>query len=104
MAKNWQQLVQTAPTHPYKREGKLKDRLLARYVPKQAFDGGSPPTYLYAFYDELPGLEPQLIIATSGGGKGKQSSDIRKARDLRQRYLEAKLLPDTHIEIREKTP
>ena len=59
---------------------------------------------LYAFYDELPGLEPQLIIATSGGGKGKQSSDIRKARDLRQRYLEAKLLPDTHIEIREKTP
>jgi RES domain-containing protein len=48
MAKNWQQLVQSAPTHPYKREGKLKDRLLARYVPKQAFDGGSPPTYLYA--------------------------------------------------------
>jgi RES domain-containing protein len=48
MAKNWQQLVQSAPTHPYKREGKLKDRLLARYVPKQAFDGGAPPTYLYA--------------------------------------------------------
>lgn len=59
---------------------------------------------LYAFYDELPGLQPQLIIATCGGGKGKQSSDIRKARDLRQRYLEAKLLTDTHIEIREKTP
>lgn len=53
---------------------------------------------------ELPGLEPQLIIATSGGGKGKQSSDIRNARELRQRCLEAKLLPDTHIEIREKTP
>ena len=59
---------------------------------------------LYAFYDEIPGLQPQLIIATSGGGKGKQSSDIRQARDLRQRYLDAKLLPDTHIEIREKTP
>lgn len=59
---------------------------------------------LYAFYDEIPGLEPQLIIATSGGGKGKQSSDIRQARDLRQRYLDAKLLPDTRIEIREKTP
>jgi hypothetical protein len=59
---------------------------------------------LYAFYDEIPGLQPQLIIATSGGGKGKQSSDIRQARDLRQRYLDAKLLPDTRIEIREKTP
>ncbi len=59
---------------------------------------------LYAFYDEIPGLQPQLIIATSGGGKGKQSSDIRHARDVRQRYLDAKLLPDTRIEIREKTP
>ena len=59
---------------------------------------------LYAFYDEIPGLQPQMIIATSGGGKGKQSSDIRQARDLRQRYLDAKLLPDTRIEIREKTP
>ncbi len=59
---------------------------------------------LYAFYDEIPGLQPQLIIATSGGGKGKQSSDIRQARALRQRYLDAKLLPDTRIEIREKTP
>ncbi len=59
---------------------------------------------LYAFYDEIAGLEPQLIIATSGGGKGRQSSDIRQARDLRQRYLDAKLLPDTRIEIREKTP
>lgn len=58
---------------------------------------------LYAFYDDIPGLQPQLIIATSGGGKGKQSSDIRQARDLRQRYLDAKLLPDTRIEIREKT-
>ena len=59
---------------------------------------------LYAFYDEIPGLQPQLIITTSGGGKGKQSSDIRQARDLHKRYLAAKLLPDTRIEIREKTP
>jgi len=48
MAKNWQQLVQSAPTRSYERKAKLKDRLLARYVPKQAFDGGSPTTYLYA--------------------------------------------------------
>lgn len=47
MAKNWQQLVESAPTRPYERKGKLKDRLLARYVPKHAFDGGSPPTYLH---------------------------------------------------------
>ena len=59
---------------------------------------------LYAFYDETPGSEPQLIIATSGGGKGTQGADIRKARDLRQRYLDAKLLPDTDIEIREPEP
>lgn len=56
---------------------------------------------LYAFYDEIPGLKPQLIIATSGGDKGGQSSDIRKAREIRQRYLDAKLRPETEIEIRE---
>ena len=40
MAKNWQQLVESAPARPYERKAKLKDHLLARYVPKQAFDGG----------------------------------------------------------------
>ncbi len=55
---------------------------------------------LYAFYDEIPGLNHQSIIATCGGGKGKQSSDIRRARVLQQRYLKAKLLPDTHIRIK----
>ena len=59
---------------------------------------------LYAFYDEIPGIEPQLIIATSGGGKGTQPADIRKARALRQRYLDAKALPDTLIEIRNQNP
>lgn len=48
MAKNWQQLVETSPTRSYQRKAKLKNRLLARYVPKYAFDGGTPPTYLYA--------------------------------------------------------
>jgi putative component of toxin-antitoxin plasmid stabilization module len=54
---------------------------------------------LYAFYDELPGLEPQLIIATSGGGKGKQNRDIRQARALRESYLLAKTRPDTRIRL-----
>ena len=59
---------------------------------------------LYAFYDEIPGIEPQLIIATSGGDKGRQRADIRSARELRQRYLDAKLLSDTEIEIRIQEP
>jgi hypothetical protein len=45
-----------------------------------------------------------LIIATSGGDKGSQRADIRKARELRQRYLDAKLLSDTDIEIRNQEP
>jgi putative component of toxin-antitoxin plasmid stabilization module len=59
---------------------------------------------LYAFYDDIPGTDPQLIIATCGGGKGSQRSDIRKARTLRQRYLDAKLLSDTVIDIRDPEP
>lgn len=48
---------------------------------------------LYAFYDDLPGLEPQLIIATNGGTKNtrrEQNADIARAADIRLRYLEAK--------------
>lgn len=48
MAKAWQTLVETAPTRSYQRLATHKDRLLARYVPKSAFDGGDPPAYLYA--------------------------------------------------------
>jgi len=48
MAKNWQQLVKTAPTRSYQRLARHKSKLLARCVPRQVFDGGTPPTYLYA--------------------------------------------------------
>lgn len=48
MAKNWQHLVETAPTRTYQRKTKRKTNLLARYVPKKVFDGGTPPTYLHA--------------------------------------------------------
>lgn len=48
MAKAWQTLVETAPTRSYQRLAKHKARLLARYVPKAAFDRGAPPAYLYA--------------------------------------------------------
>lgn len=48
MAKNWQQLVDTAPTRTYQRKAKDKSQLLARYVPHTAFKKGTPPAYLYA--------------------------------------------------------
>lgn len=47
MEKNWQQLVETAPTRSYQRKATHKSQLLARYVPKKAFDQGTPPTFLY---------------------------------------------------------
>jgi len=48
MAKNWQHLVDTAPTRSYQRKAKVKAGLLARYVPYEAFAGKSPVSYLYA--------------------------------------------------------
>jgi len=53
-----------------------------------------PGLRLYAFYDELPGLQPQLVIATNGGSKNtkkEQQADIARAKLLRCRYLESKL-------------
>lgn len=47
-SRDWQQLVETAPTRSYQRLGKDKKGLLARLVPKKAFDSGLPPSYLYA--------------------------------------------------------
>jgi hypothetical protein len=52
-----------------------------------------PGLRLYAFYDELPGLQPQLVIATNGGSKNtrkEQQIDFARARLLRHRYLESK--------------
>lgn len=52
-----------------------------------------PGLRLYAFYDDLPGLTPQLIIACHGGSKNtakEQGSDIARAKGLRDRYLQAK--------------
>jgi hypothetical protein len=48
MAKNWQQLVATAPTRAYQRQARTKTRLLARYVPHAAFRQAKVPTYLFA--------------------------------------------------------
>jgi hypothetical protein len=59
---------------------------------------------LYAFYDQLEGHTPQLIIATNGGAKNtkkQQSRDIKKARGLMERYLEAKKSPGLTITIKQ---
>jgi hypothetical protein len=48
---------------------------------------------LYAFYEQLPGENPQLIIATNGGTKNnkkEQRTDIARAKSLRAQYLAAK--------------
>jgi hypothetical protein len=61
-----------------------------------------PGLRLYAFYDELPGLKPQLIIASNGGTKNtrkNQQADIAKAQNLRARYLAAKSQPSTKIQL-----
>jgi hypothetical protein len=57
---------------------------------------------LYAFYDELPELKPQLIIATNGGTKNtkkEQSQDIAKALSIKQRYLALKTEANTKIKL-----
>ena len=57
---------------------------------------------LFAFYDQIEGMEPQLIVAASGTAKSKrQSADISRARQLRECYLTGKKLPNTTIEIKE---
>lgn len=65
-----------------------------------------PGLRLYAFYDTL-GDEHQLILCTSGGTKNKkkeQNADIAKAKQIKNRYFEAKADNSTRITIEEDTP
>ncbi|MCB1237948.1 MAG: hypothetical protein KDM91_22975 [Verrucomicrobiae bacterium] len=60
---------------------------------------------LFAFYDEIEGQEPQLVIVTSGVSKSKrQDVAIQKARELKTEYLRRKALPETEIKIVELDP
>ncbi len=58
---------------------------------------------LYCFRDQLDateGIPSKLIIATNGGKKNtakEQTSDIKRAEQIRERYLAAKLDPDTEL-------
>jgi putative component of toxin-antitoxin plasmid stabilization module len=64
-----------------------------------------PGLRLYAFYDSL-GDKHQLILCTSGGTKNKkkeQNNDIKKAKQLKDSYFEAKADKSTRITIEEDT-
>lgn len=45
--RRYQQLLESAPTIPYKRTGQKND-LPARCIPKRVYDSGTPPDYLFA--------------------------------------------------------
>jgi len=73
-----------------------------RSVGNGIYEFKPPGLRLYAFYDEVEGLDPQLIIATNGGTKNnkkEQSSDIARASSLRKRYLAAKKIPTTRFRL-----
>lgn len=55
---------------------------------------------VYAFLDDLPVCEQQLVIAACGGGKNtskEQNRDIERAREIHARYLNAKQNERTHV-------
>jgi len=57
---------------------------------------------LYVFLDQLDSSNQQLVIATCGGKKNtkkEQSQDIRRAQQLRDRYLQAKDQESTLINL-----
>ena len=73
-----------------------------RHLGNGLYEFKRPGLRLYAFYDELPGLKPQLIIATSGGTKNtakEQQRDIAKAQALQARYQAAKSKADTKLKL-----
>lgn len=73
-----------------------------RSVRDGIFEFKRPGLRLYAFYDEIEGLDPQLIIATNGGTKNnkkEQQTDIARAKSLRNRYLAAKKISTTRFRL-----
>lgn len=62
-----------------------------------------PGIRLYAFYDEIE-EEHHLIICTNGGKKNnkkEQQSDIKRAINIKAKYDEAKLVPQTNFTLKE---
>jgi putative component of toxin-antitoxin plasmid stabilization module len=78
---------------------RYEHELTFRSVGGGIYEFKRPGLRLYAFYDDLPGLKPQLIIASNGGTKNDQNADIARAQSLRASYLAAKSQPTTKIRL-----
>lgn len=81
---------------------RYEHELTFRSVGGGVYEFKRPGLRLYAFYDEVPGLKPQLIIASNGGTKNTrkdQKADIARAQSLRARYLAAKSQSTTKIRL-----
>jgi len=81
---------------------RYENQLTFKHVGNDIFEFKRPGLRLYAFYDSLPGLQPQLIIATNGGTKNtakEQQRDIARAINLKTRYEQAKSAPSTAIKL-----
>jgi hypothetical protein len=81
---------------------RFENEFTFRSVRDGIFEFKRPGLRLYAFYDEIEGLDPQLIIATNGGTKNnkkEQQTDIARAQSLRSRYLAAKLVSTTRFRL-----
>ncbi len=79
---------------------RFENELTFRSVGDGIYEFKRPGLRLYAFYDNLHGLQPQLIIATNGGKKNKgQQGDIKRAQLRHRTYLAAKAQPNVKIRL-----
>jgi hypothetical protein len=79
---------------------RFENQITFRYVGDGVFEFKRPGLRLYAFYDNLPGLQPQLILATNGGRKNSgQQADINRAKLIRARYFNDKTKPGVTIRL-----
>jgi putative component of toxin-antitoxin plasmid stabilization module len=76
--------------------------LTFRHLGDGIYEFKRPGLRLYAFYDAIDQFGC-LILCTNGGTKNnprEQNRDIRRAREIQQRYLRAKEDPETTLNLR----
>gem|GEM_PF-740346 len=82
---------------------RFENKITYRHVGEQVFEVKTKSGLrFYTYADEIAGLGPQLIIATSGGKKGnkkEQNTDIAEAKALRRSYFAAKSQPATTLNL-----
>lgn len=79
----------------------FENRITFSYVGDGVFEFKRPGLRLYAFYDEVAGMD-HLILCTNGGTKNnkkEQNKDIEKAISIKSRYFEAKQIATTTISL-----